>query len=383
MGWWMKVLMMSLSIFLIFACAQVRKFYADPNSQVSPNDLSKKNMLIVTCNMEAEQASTVLTRPSRDYQYIFEPSCPQKGLVNKQEDLTKPMNMIFVIDRTGSMKASLDAVKRNVLNLSLELKARNWNVMFGAIGFVDNFKDFRIIDFAEVEKFQLEIGDWEVVDGQDFQEAGQHALSLAVSKMVNFKSIVKDRDDAIDVIIYITDNVAYTESSRTDFSVDALAKKILAAKKSFLPQLEFYYSIPDGVREEEKVEGAPELQAQIDELILKADLKASKKISFPLSSDILSAFAKTYLPVITKKTQLCQLEDVSLSAKNSEQSMSLLNSGLLKSAKEKIPVEFDQAIDPAANDYMMTIKRCCHYEASSCRQNDDSQLEFTFHRAPK
>lgn len=367
------------------SCTPVRSFHSSPNDGKRYNPESEKATFTVSCLMESLNKSEAypLERKALNYRFSFEKSCPDLRRERVVQDVTKPLNMMLVIDITGSMDKSLDAVKKGVLDLARNLKSRGWDIQFAAIGFADDFREFRVADFNDPEVFQVEIGSWKTVDGKDFQEAGQHALSLALDKMVlHRKKTGSERKDAEDVLLYISDNVAYSERSEqhTDFSTQDLAEKLQRIKKEDLKTLKIYNSIPMEVPEREQVEGAPAPRAQFEELLKKAGIEGGESLKFPVDLEVLSVFQNRYQRTVSAPALPCFVESLSLqSAKNQGvASASSFSSDLRKMDLSSIAFEVSQ--DAKTTDYVLEIHRCCRKEEEQkqCDLPAKSQISLKF-----
>lgn len=373
-----KRLLLSSSAFsLLCSCLPVRKFEADPGAGL---EAYKKDLIVLTCEVEAsDQAQIKMQRRAEDYQFIFEPYCPKQGTKSRREDVTRPLNIVFVVDITGSMNDSLEAIKTETLALSRKLVSHNWDVKFAAVGFADHISEFKTVPFLEAGELQRHLGAWQLVDGDDFPEAGQTGISMALDQLKEFIRNTPERQDAHHAIIYVSDAPAYAEDStdHKDFSVDALAKRI---KDSRLANLSFFYSVPDTIEGSAIVEHAPLLNLQIEELLAKSSTIGTK-LNFPLDSSVLNAFSKQYVTVVEERPETCKLESVSfISSSNQGIPSRETRSDLFQAALDKKAVSFSVSPDLKTTIYWLTINRCCklNKEAKDCLNFDTIRFQYLF-----
>ncbi|MBI2603558.1 MAG: VWA domain-containing protein [Deltaproteobacteria bacterium] len=366
-----------LFFFLLLSCAPVRKFQAEPGAGL---EAYKKDTIALTCDVEeSDERNLQMLRKAEDYQFVFEPYCPKQGTQSRREDLTRPLNIVFVLDITGSMRDSVEAVKTGALDLARKLRAHNWDVRFAAVGFADHINEFRTIPFLDAETLQRYLGNWQMVDGDDFQEAGQAGVSIALDKLKDFIRSTPERKDSRNALIYVSDAPTYAEDSvdHQDFSVDALAKRI---KDSKLANLSFFYSVAETSEAQETVANAPSLVFQMEELLAKSEVMGTR-LKFPLDGDVLNSFSKTYVTVVEERPEICELKSASF-VSSTQQGISSKDSrsDLLPLAMQKKAASFKVSPDVKTNLYWLTITRCCKSSETSkdCPNFDVIRFQYSF-----
>ena len=197
-------LFFTLILTLLSSC-QVRNFSNEAGPALPGY---QKTSQPVTCEFEGKPDTTTLTRHADDYQFVFEPYCPKKGTETQQENVTKPLNIFFVIDMTQSMAPSLKVIVGQIKALSEELTANHWTVKFAGIGFADYFRNSRVTDFMSADDFAREIQTWTVLPVGPTQVAGQLGISVALDSFASYRHRVPEMDNARNVIFYISDDHA-------------------------------------------------------------------------------------------------------------------------------------------------------------------------------
>lgn len=147
----------------------------------------------------------------------------------------KPMDLVFNIDVSTSMGASLETVKRNAQEFARKLSAKGIDVRFAAVGYVD--KPETVIGFTTGDSFATQIASWTLIDAgnQDLQEAGQAGLEYALWLLS------QGRNGASKAIVHVSDAVSFAKEDHSDLSVSALGSLFRNAKSS-LGNILFYNS---------------------------------------------------------------------------------------------------------------------------------------------
>jgi hypothetical protein len=164
------------------------------------------------------------------------------------------VDLMFVLDTTGSMKDEMDAVKDGISQIADSLKTSGVDFRVGMVGFVDSYADAaaRTIPLTDdIARFKLRLALISPQSNQDFPESSIYAAREAVKRLGD-SSV--SRPDALKVIVLIADVVGHNGSLAAggspvrDCSVAGLASEINAYAASLpggMTNFKFYYSVPD------------------------------------------------------------------------------------------------------------------------------------------
>lgn len=374
---WMSV----FCILCVFGCASTRKFSPGVKEESTYNPDAKSDFNL-TCAQESSPPPLKfdLAEKAAGYRIFVLPSCPRKQDLVKTVEMTKPLNLVFVIDITGSMGDSLQGLRTGIATMVANFQAGKWDVKVGAVGFVDLFADFRIVDFADVKTVQQQIETWDLMDGGDFQEAGLIGIEQGVIMIKSLLAKDPTRAQGRNVIIYVSDAPAYYDLRHNDnFSLVPL----LTSMQSMVPAigaLELFYSTPAAVKPDEKVTGAPEPQAQMGALATQAKLGGGP-LKFPLQADVLNDFSKTTQQITVVSGQKCYISTATLVSQDNAgiPSESKIDDPKVLQASEN-PLPFKTSPDLNTNIYDLTIVRCCksNPDDKDCTSTDVSTVRLNF-----
>jgi hypothetical protein len=224
-----------------------------------------------------------------------------------------PADIVFVIDITGSMDDSLNAVKNGVEQFAMRLRQdKGWDARFAAIGYRDDIA--AQVGFTDEKSLSEQIRLWQAKGGADLQEAGQTALAAAVDLLTADLTAAPARVDASKSILFIGDAITYAlNRNHFDFTTTQLESVFSAAPKPLKDKLRFYYSAAKEVsicematpfgcaRFSKSSENAA--HSQISSLALKLGL-SGRGFEFPFTESILlNEFSEEFMP-----GQMCQLK---------------------------------------------------------------------------
>ena len=153
-----------------------------------------------------------------------------------------PADIVFVIDVTGSMEDSLNAVKNGVEQFAIRLRQdKGWDARFAAIGYRDAVT--AQVPFTDEKNLALQLRNWEADGGNDPQEAGQAGLAAALEILTRDLTNKPERATASKNILFIGDAITYSlNNDHFDFSTGQLERLFDAAPAQLKSQLKFYYS---------------------------------------------------------------------------------------------------------------------------------------------
>lgn len=211
-----------------------------------------------------------------------------------------PVDIVFVIDITGSMQPNINAIKDNVVKFARELENRSWDARFAAVGFRDSIDSE--VNFTDAAKLSNKIGDWVAFGGGDSQEYSQGGIATALDMLLNDVSSNPNRAKADKIILMVTDNPGfeYVSKSKGNFSTNNLEQKIQQSAMS-LTRLKFYHSTPSSAR----LNPAP--REQYNSLINNTGVVGAA-LDYPLSEGvILNQFVEKFEPVRAKVERFCRI----------------------------------------------------------------------------
>src|SRR4051812_27312552 len=100
---------------LLLTHCSVRKFSNQPG-MVAPY---VKTIQPISCEMErTSDKSLSLERNAEDYQFLFDPVCPKQGKVVTPENITKSLNVVFVIDMAKHMQGNTRIIAQQITKLA-------------------------------------------------------------------------------------------------------------------------------------------------------------------------------------------------------------------------------------------------------------------------
>ncbi len=338
----------------------------------------QKDTLAITCEVEQlldRQYS--LARQPQDYQWTFTPTCPKQGTVSTVEDLSQPLNIIFVIDITQSMLPSFKVITEKIFELNQELTAANRTVQMAGIGFSNYFRNYEVSNFLPGVTFANQIQTWQLVNVGPSAVAGQLAISVALDKFVALQHQSPNMSNAQNIIFYVADDPIFSQASQTDYTVDALVSQVQNAN---INNLQFYYSVPNSLSTENTVAGAPNPLVQIQEFVTKSSLSATQ-LPFPLTTQLLNTFSSQLVNVIKAPDQVCAIDTISFQS-GSQASMPTVDirNNVFAAVEKKTPFTFTLSPDPNTLNYWLEINRCCkkNQTETSCDSTDNVLLNYTF-----
>lgn len=359
---------------LLGSCQRSRSFTGSSEQQtlISP-DPSLKD-IVISCEDEINPDFDLsFARSAQSYQYLLSTHCPPRAKPDERVNVSRPLDLVFVLDITKSMTPVLEAIKRSAVDLAHQLASEGWQARFAGVGFADigpRF-NFSYIDFVEAGEFERSLSQWEMLDGEDEQEAGLSALSYALERIVYRARLLEESRSTL--LIYTSDAIAY-DTSRDNFSTDALLRQF-EAYRGELPKLSFFYATP---KRDDKPELSPYRQMQ--RMTEKLGIP-SKGLAFPLLDDVISDLKIDTAWRKERSKESCQIHRVilkSLGEKGVASTDSKVDGELLAEGKALV---FATSPDPTVDRYRMHIRRCCTMDGlldANCERKQDTTIKLRF-----
>lgn len=222
------------------------------------------------------------------------------------------IDIVFVLDVTGSMSNEIDQVKSNIIEFAESLEQEGYNYNLGLVTFLDVVEN--VYQFtSDVHEFQSWVGEQQAHGGGDYTENSLDALMEAAQ--------MPFRESSNRIIIWITDANYHVNNTVTSLSVNEVTNALLLQGIAVhcignpVEQVNFYeqITIPTG-GDYFSIEGnfrdilldISKLQYVTDYLLVfNSDLELNEINSLKLEVHYagLGGFAKTVLqiPAIAKK----------------------------------------------------------------------------------
>lgn len=129
------------------------------------------------------------------------------------------VDLVFVLDVTGSMSEEIESVKNNIIEFADSLKAKNADIRLGMVTFGDEIRG--VYSFTrDVIAFKSLVGDQKATGGEDLPENSLDALARA--------SEMPFRPQAKRIFIWITDANYHQNNNVTSLTVQQVVNQLLA-----------------------------------------------------------------------------------------------------------------------------------------------------------
>lgn len=364
------------AIFLLAFLSNCQSREPKLNSSINEIIAADNATVNLTCDIEqAANKSYPINKKSNEYEFFIEANCPKQSFQFRQSNLSKSLNIIFVLKFTKSMEKNLEMVSTNINALEKELRSNGWSVKFAGIGFSKYYHTFFVSNFLDSEDFVQNLKSWSTFETREDPVAGQMALSTAIDKFLFIRQKAPDRlETSRNVIFYISDIASYTEKSESDFSIDKLAAKIQASQ---IPNLELFYSTPD-IQSASFGDSASAL-SQVQDLVKKGSI-SSTKLDFPLKDQSIERVAKQVVGIEEESGQICKLISLSFMGGEGQLASSnyeLVDKNVFDTAKAKTPFIFKASGNPKFSNYWLRINRCCSKnDSQTCESTDTAKLIY-------
>ena len=299
-------------------------------------------VLKISCEDEAKGSTTLGLGAGIVTRLEFEASCGSEETRVTSTTSAKPLDLVFVLDITGSMGGSLEVVKRNAVDFAKGLQAKGFDARFGAVGFRDSIDES--IGFGDSKALTTALSSWRAFGGGAAPENGQAALRSALSIFEK-----ASRPGADLVVLYVSDAPMYANpGTQADFSVQRLA----ADFRKFDRQIRLFCSVVN-YDETPGETGFPSPSAQCDDL-RKLSSKSGQNLPFPLSSSVLlGEFSSKIVSTTSLVGTKCDFQKVTLSKRDS------LGVGVAENSEPWLSVDSksDEPVD--LSEHTLTIERRC------------------------
>lgn len=312
----MKTIAQSRTCFGVLLTTLAAASGCKPTTFQSISAKSDRSKLSQSLSCTDEQTEQLRLRDLKATVVQLAKSCQSNASASKT-----PADIVFVIDITGSMDESLNAVKNGVEQFALRLRQdKGWDARFAAIGYRDDIASQ--IGFTDEKSLSEQIRLWQAKGGADLQEAGQTALAAAVDLLTLDLTSTPARTSASKSILFIGDAITYAlNKNHFDFTTAQLESVFLGAPSSLKDKLRFYYSAAKEVkicdmatpfgcaRFSKSAENAA--HSQISSLALKLGLPG-KGFEFPFTENILlNEFSEEFQPEQTCQLKTAKIKDSS------------------------------------------------------------------------
>ncbi|MEN9528532.1 MAG: von Willebrand factor type domain [Pseudomonadota bacterium] len=197
----------------------------------------KQTKLSQTLSCSDEKQKSVSLKSLKTNEINFSKSCTSEASSTRT-----PADIVFVIDITGSMEDSLNAVKNGVEKFALGLRQdKGWDARFAAVGYRDNIA--AQVGFTDEKNLAAQIASWKAIGGNDAQEAGQLGLATAVEILTRDLAANPSRSAASKNILFIGDAISYAlNNDHFDFSTTQLERVFAGLPAELRSKMKFYHS---------------------------------------------------------------------------------------------------------------------------------------------
>ena len=361
-----------------FSCA-ARKF-AEPGA----GNLNADSLLTITCQAEKDQQPIELKRAAQDYFFSLEPICVRTYFDAGRDYGYRPVNILYLIDITGSMQETIDAVKNSLVQFAAHLHKNYWDARFGVIGFKDQLANFKISSkfYENVHDLENLLKDWRAEGGGNYPEGGLTALEQGMRLLLEEQKKFPARK-AHNIILYISDAVAH----RGDEAVldVAATRQVLLEGEALLAGTKYYIAVPDASDpdlSEEEQEKLPTPCEQMHELF---DLLPVYRefMNYPLTPAILQKyFAERFVDVMGAEQLSCRADSARLSSQIAAGVLSYDEvTGLAEKLAKSPQVTFNVSHDPDIQSYTLAVSRCCNLvdaPDAGCRRREENIVPLGF-----
>lgn len=263
---------------------------AGPTIMTNPN--IKASDLNLACGVQDVKAAEPDAQGSQAQRLFVPLVCVTERV--ERPDPNRGMDIVFVHDVTGSMRAQIDIVRAGYLELVQDLANLGWNLRVGAIAFADQI-DAVIPLTANTtsvhEATSPTVKAWSAPQfyGEDLPEQGLMALDCAIQvlageKTCHFPAVQSSGGEARDkTIIYVSD--APARDALGKFEVSGTASRLSGFAKLMEQRsasLKLFYSAAH-TRKNFMFDEWPTPDEQLDSLVAASGI-AAVKVAYPLTS---------------------------------------------------------------------------------------------------
>jgi len=321
-------------------------FASIDNNNSPKNSAAAKVAQSLSCGDEKQKLVSLKNPQTNELSFA-------KSCTSEASSTRTPADIVFVIDITGSMEDSLNAVKNGVEKFALGLRQdKGWDARFAAVGYRDNIASQ--VNFTDEKNLATQISSWKAIGGNDAQEAGQLGLATAVEMFTRDLASNPARASASKNILFIGDAISYAlNNDHFDFSTAQLERVFASVPAELKSKMKFYHSAAKEVEQclKPALFGCAELgksakyaaYEQITELAKRLALPG-RGFDFPFTEDIL---LKEFLDEFTPG-QACTFKTASIKDSAGK---------VVASVKESGTFELPRNLQ--ADSLGIEVERCC------------------------
>jgi len=152
---------------------------------------------------------------------VFDGPCQAEIVGFQGMETTRPVDIVFVLDTTGSMRSQIQGVKNAAIQFAENLRLRNMDVKLGLVTFGDKIRGVYPSGSgltSDIRKFQSWVAKQDAVGGADKPENAIGALAKGAGK--------KFRKDAHVLIILISDAPYHQANRHTKLTTRTAAERV-------------------------------------------------------------------------------------------------------------------------------------------------------------
>jgi hypothetical protein len=359
-----------------------------------------------------ERGSGVSYARSATSKVTLADSCEKQTTITTTSSGKLPTDILFVLDVSNSMSGNLDTIKQNIVAFADGLTAKNWDVRYGAIGFVDEPLAAMQIGFSSAANFKSAFASWgvqRVCPGVDAkgreqdqtkvncttQEAGLKALRHAANVLESDAAAVPARAGFDKFVLYISDAYAW-DTAFEDFNVNGVADVFKAKKAGKLPGLKFAHSVSEADALLSTIVSNPSyfktpvresdgLWYYVDKHIDPVDLHPVRTQMQALSGAMPSVPSSVLSYPFTQNVFLSQFSAAMTSTSHSATLQCQLSAAKVVNAQGAVVTTatasrtFDlSSIAAGTTGLKLVIDRCCKLpEGTACQETSSSTVPFS------
>lgn len=292
----------------------------------------------------------------------------------KGEKGTRPLHVVFALDVTASMGASLSAVKEGLREFVEELRDRDFDTKVGFVAFRDSIAGSLSLT-SDIGSFLTDFSELADFGGSDAHEAALLAVRDSLSLLV-----AQEEEEALQVVMVVTDNVGHQGGgdssggplSDRDCGIDPLVEDLESLGEA-LSRFRLFDSTPGDSLFQIPCGGYDTSREQWADVrdSLGSDLELGRSFSFPLTPENL---IDEFVEEIELSGDPINSDCIPLKATLAKGSDSLATwkakgelSELFETYRDtKDPIRWEDALSEAdiedldqKDSLTLTIERCC------------------------
>jgi len=236
---------------------------------------------LIDCTTTSWKSSNGTTRPEK---FQITSQCGKSFVTPPTPE--RNLDVIFVLDVTGSMRSELDAVRGGISELINLIAAEKWNLRAGAVAFADEILEEHpaTLNLGELlASMGPENANWKATPGfgGDAPEVGLAAIERGLSMLqeADPAGVVEEK-----ILVYVSDAPAKTHSTHgfdtahTEETMKAFIQKLKG--QAGKPSFRFFYS--STTSRKGLIDGMPTPILQMQQLAKNSQVE-KVELPFPLS----------------------------------------------------------------------------------------------------